>query len=120
MVHQAAKEGRADALELMGVLGFDLGIKGDCGETALHFAGYSGRFQAARVLVEAGVDLDACDTTYNAPPIGWVAYGSKFNNAPGCNHRKAAEILVAAGARIPPDTVGSADVNEALKRHLHG
>jgi ankyrin repeat protein len=116
-VHQAAREGRASSLRLMGKLGFDLGVKGNIGETALHFAGYSGRAEAIRALIEQGADVNARETQYKATALGWVGHGSRFNKAKGGDYAAAARALLAAGAVLADDEVASAEVMEVFKTY---
>jgi len=40
--------------------------------TALHYAAWSGHQEIAALLLSYGADIDLCDETYDAPPIGWA------------------------------------------------
>ena len=42
------------------------------GATALHYAAFGGHRDAARVLVEAGADINATDAQFHATPAGWA------------------------------------------------
>ncbi|HZZ20248.1 MAG TPA: ankyrin repeat domain-containing protein [Opitutaceae bacterium] len=117
LVHQAAREGLAATLRLMGTLGVDLGIRGDAGDTALHQAGHCGRADAMRVLIGQGADVNAQENTYKATPLGWVSHGSLHNKAPGGAYPEAARVLLAAGAVLKDDEVASPEVMEVFKEY---
>ena len=117
LVLTAAREGRAAAVSLMGELGFDLEVEGEDGERALHWAAWHGWAETVRSLVARRVELNRCDRRYGAPPSGWCAHGSQFCGNPAGEHGKALESLIAAGAFVPPDTGGSAEVMVVLKKH---
>ena len=42
------------------------------GATALHYAAFGGHRDAARVLVEAGADINATDAQFHGTPAGWA------------------------------------------------
>jgi len=42
------------------------------GATALHYAAFGGHRDAARLLVEAGADINATDAQFDATPTGWA------------------------------------------------
>ena len=44
----------------------------ETGATALHYAAFGGYRDVVRVLVEAGADVNATDTQFNATPAGWA------------------------------------------------
>lgn len=48
------------------------GQKDETGATALHYAAFAGHRDVVRVLVEAGADLNATDSQFNATPAGWA------------------------------------------------
>jgi peptide-methionine (S)-S-oxide reductase len=73
----AALRGRAEALRRLVGMGVDVNaVSPDLYShaTALHHAVYSGSLDAVRVLVEAGAQLSARDTAYEATPLGWAEY----------------------------------------------
>ena len=116
LVHETAREGRAAALQLMAELGFDLRIKGNNGETALHWACWHGQAEAVRALVSNGADLDARESQFKAPPIGWLAHGSQHCRNPAGDYPLAAEILLKGGAEVPAGITASVEVMAVLKR----
>jgi hypothetical protein len=44
----------------------------ETGATAVHYAAFCGHRDVVRVLVEAGADVNATDTQFNATPAGWA------------------------------------------------
>jgi hypothetical protein len=116
-VHEAARQGRVAALELMQALGFDLGIKGETDTTAMHVAGWHGRAEALGFLIRQGCDVNAIETQFGGPPIGWVAHGSQSCRDPAGDYAAAAQALLGAGAKVPPGMPASPEVAEVLRRH---
>jgi len=49
-----------------------VGEKDETGATALHYAAFGGHRDAARLLVEAGADINAQDEQFGATPAGWA------------------------------------------------
>jgi ankyrin repeat protein len=48
------------------------GQQDETGATALHYAAFGGHRDVVRVLVEAGADINATDSQFNATPAGWA------------------------------------------------
>jgi len=44
----------------------------ETGATPLHYAAFGGHRDAVRLLVEAGADVNATDTQFDATPAGWA------------------------------------------------
>jgi len=65
------------------------GYSGD-GFTALHFAAFFGRYEAAELLLARGADVDARGT-------GWMI-GTPLHSAASANHTEAIRVLLEAGA----------------------
>lgn len=73
----AALQGKAEAVRKMVDMGVDVNaVSPDLYShaTALHHAVHSGSLDAVRVLVDAGAQLGARDTAYDATPLGWAEY----------------------------------------------
>ena len=75
-VVRAIETGSANAVRVFAALGFDLGVEGPWGGTALHWAAWRGRVELVRVLLAAGVAVNLRDKTYGSSPIAWAAHGS--------------------------------------------
>jgi ankyrin repeat protein len=114
-VHQAAREGRAEALALMHEMGFDLKVAGEHGETALHLAAWHGRLASLKTLLLAGVSVNAVETMYRATPLGWCAHGSLNCRNPTGDYSACSAALLAAGATVPEGLHGSPEVEAVVK-----
>jgi ankyrin repeat protein len=117
MVTEAAREGRGDALTLMGELGFDLRLPEDKGVTPLHSAAWCGRIAAVRALIAAGAEINAEEERFKGTPLGWTQHGSRFNGDPAGDYPACAEALLAAGALLPEEFYGTPEVVAVMKRH---
>ena len=117
MVTEAAREGRGDALTLMGELGFDLQLAAEDGVTPLHSAAWCGRIAAVRALIAAGVDINREEKRFKGTALGWVQHGSRFNCDPAGDYPACAEALLAAGARLPEEIYGSPEVAAVMKQY---
>jgi ankyrin repeat protein len=125
---QAIFHKRFDAAELMLDLGFDPAAGGVDGGTALHAACWVGHVRLVERIIASGrVQLDDRDPTHGSTPLGWCAYGSHVERAPGGDYAAVAERLVAAGADITAPgnranmtllqmAQGNAAIQETLRR----
>jgi ankyrin repeat protein len=75
----AAARGRADAVEMLAGLGFDVNAKARTDtpaeqqwETALHHAAGEGDLALARLLLRLGADPGIMDARFGAMPLGWA------------------------------------------------
>lgn len=122
LVHEAAKRGLADALCLMGELGFDLETPGVDGERPLHAAALMGRAEAVRALVRCGVNLNPRDQRFDGVPLGWCVHGALHSRIPEGNYAGVAEALLDGGAEIPENSLSywaeCAEVMAVVRRHL--
>jgi ankyrin repeat protein len=112
------------------VAGVDPNALGGLDETApLDWACWRGQREAAGVLVEGGADIHAINR-YQADALGMTIHGSvNCQDAIGGSGTKLpeeithgdyaglAEMLIAAGARLPAHVRGSEAVQEVLRRH---
>jgi len=73
---RATEMGNANTFRVLAALGFDLGMEGPWGGTALHHAAWRGRVEAVRALLAAGAPVNVRDKTYGSSPIAWAAHGS--------------------------------------------
>ncbi|HVT13838.1 MAG TPA: ankyrin repeat domain-containing protein [Fimbriimonadaceae bacterium] len=90
--------GHAGALESMLASGVPVGITGEAGATALHFAGFCGWADAAAMLLKKGAPIDVRDSDYNATPLGWTLYGYAENRNEAGDYVRIARLLLEAGA----------------------
>jgi ankyrin repeat protein len=117
-LHQAAAEGRADAAALLLDLGVAIDLPGQMGGTPLHHAAWWGHGDVVALLLERGADpLRRAEPGNGGAPLGWTAHGSFHSPGPvaggGTDHRRIAELLVAAGATVDAEMVDAADAELA-------
>ena len=81
-------------------------LRGESGETALHWAALFGEHRLAQRLI-AGADLELEDAQYHSTPLGWAVHGvcqpPADNPANHGRQRQVAALLVAHGAKVRPD-----------------
>jgi uncharacterized protein len=70
----AASHDRADAIQLLLDLGTSVDVSDEQRQRPLHTAAANGARQAAALLIARGADVDARETRWNAPPIGYAAH----------------------------------------------
>jgi ankyrin repeat protein len=81
LVTWAAACGRAEAVEILVGLGFDVNARGRTDvpsdqpwQTALHKAAEDGNLELARTLLRLGADPDIRDHRFDSTPLGWAHY----------------------------------------------
>jgi hypothetical protein len=81
-------------------------LRGEGGETALHWAALFGEHRLAQRLIE-GADLELEDVRYHSTPLGWAVHSlcepPTENPANHGHQREVAALLVAHGATVRPD-----------------
>lgn len=105
LLQRPAESGNAAVLETMVACGFDPNVADKDHVTPLHRAAMGGHPAAARVLLDAGADVNAKDGMFAATPLIWAVEG-RSHAQPGANHVGTARVLIAAGSSLewtPPD-----------------
>jgi ankyrin repeat protein len=81
LVTWAAACGRAEAVEILVGLGFDVNARGRTDvpsdqpwQTALHKVAEDGNLELARALLRLGADPDIRDHRFDSTPLGWAHY----------------------------------------------
>jgi ankyrin repeat protein len=118
----AAQENNLAAVRLMLQAGWPVDARGQHNATALHWAGFHGNAELARLLLTHGAPVDVKDEDHDGTPLGWTLYGSVngWHRKTG-DYAGTAEALLAAGAEAPPitnDMQGTPAVIEVLRRYL--
>jgi ankyrin repeat protein len=99
-IADAAQENNIDAVRLMLESGWPIDARGQHNATPLHWAGFNGNAEMARLLVAHHAPVDVKDDDFDATPLGWATHGAE--HAP---HRKTGdyagtiEVLLGAGAK---------------------
>ncbi len=91
----AAAEGNISALRQAIDKGVDVNAIGSENYTALWVAAYWGRAKAARVLIEAGANLNLPD-----PEQGWSPLMAAVGMSPIADRRDVVQVLIEAGANV--------------------
>jgi Ankyrin repeats (many copies) len=118
-----------DAMRRFLEAGADPNTPGGIDETPpLHWACWRGQLEAARLLIERGADIHA-HNRYGSDALGTTVHGSMnchdvrggitMKLAKEITHGDypaVAEVLIAAGARLPERVRGSEAVQDALRR----
>jgi ankyrin repeat protein len=81
LITWAAACGRAEAVEILAGLGFDVNARGRTDvpsdqpwQTALHKAAEDGNLELARTLLRLGADPDIRDHRFDSTPLGWARH----------------------------------------------
>ena len=110
-LHQAAAEGRRDAVEILLELGVRIDLPGQMAGTPLHHAAWWGHGDVVEELLARGSD-PAAEADGGATPLAWAAHGSFHSPGPvaggGTDHLRIAQRLVAAGATVEPEMIHAA------------
>lgn len=120
----AARNNNTEAVRLLLTAGWPVGATGQHGATALHWAGFHGNAEMARVILAHQPPLEAIEKDFGMTALHWTAYGSVngWHTATG-DFVATAELLLDAGAKPPAVTKelkASAAVRELLTRRAAG
>ena len=114
-----------DAAEYLGVsavaLMLDLRFRADArrdtdGATALHVAANAGQADTVRLLIAAGADIEAHDSTFGGTPLSWATVGSgrASTDDPTGDWVATIEALLDAGANPDDCWVATKPPNDAV------
>ena len=79
----AAVDNRVEPVRLMLEMGWPVGVRGQEGGTALHWAAFHGNAEMVRLLLAREPDLTLRDTSHDGTPLDWAMYGREHGWAPG-------------------------------------
>lgn len=94
----AAGTRSADTIALMLDVGFPHDARNELGEQPLHTAAYWGNAPVVRVLLEAGADVDARDSRFDATPLAFATVGSGEQAGKPGDWPETVRLLIEAGA----------------------
>jgi Ankyrin repeats (3 copies) len=84
--------------------------------TALHWAGFHGHVEIAKLLLARGAPLEFRDGEFGGTPLGWAIYGSRFGwGYAASDYPGVVTALLDAGAELPKDHGGSEPVLAVLR-----
>jgi len=87
-----------EAVALMLEFRFSPHLRNELGEQPLHTAAYHGNAPAVRLLLDAGADVDARDTRFDATPLAFATVGSGEQAGKPGDWMTTARLLIDAGA----------------------
>lgn len=99
----AAQNNNTNAVRLMLEAGWPVNTAGEMGATALHWAGFNGNPEMARVILRFGPDLELKSREYAGTALSWAIYGSGngWHSDTG-DFVGTVRALLDAGATLPP------------------
>ncbi len=114
----AAKNNNTQAVRLMLEAGWPVNTPGEAGATALHWAGFNGNSEMARVILKFGPELEKKSQEYSDSAFGWTVYGSGngWHRDDG-DYVGVVQALRAAGAKVPENAV-KLEPSEAVLEEL--
>ena len=117
LIH-AAWTGKANVVELMASLGFDLHIRDDDAMTALHAAAFHGFADVIRALLDAdeAPPLDWLNG-YGGTPLATCLYGRRHSWRGDGDFPASVKLLVEAGSEVKAEWLPTGDeaIDEALR-----
>lgn len=114
----AAQNNNTAAVRLLLQAGWPVDARGQHGATPLHWAGFHGNAEMAQVILRHHPPMEVSDANFDGTPLGWAIYGSEngWHRTTG-NYPATVGALIKAGAKIPKNKGGTAEVREVLRRH---
>lgn len=94
----AAGSRPAAAVGLMLELGFDVADRNGLGEQPLHSAAYRGNADVVQLLLDAGAEVDARDSRFDATPLAYATVGSREQDGEPGDWIRTVRLLIDAGA----------------------
>jgi ankyrin repeat protein len=112
----AAQERNIDAVRLMLEAGWPVDARGQHGGMALHWAGFHGHAEMARLILRFHPPLEAVDFDFGGTPLGWAIHGSEkgWFTQTG-DFAGTVATLLTAGAKPPPAISGAPAVQAVLR-----
>jgi CO/xanthine dehydrogenase FAD-binding subunit len=120
----AVGTGSPNSVRVLATIGFDLGLEGPWGGTALHHAAWHGRIEMVRALLAAGAPIHVRDKTYGSTPLAWAAHGSANCREADDDYIAVIDLLLEAGSirepsfnkwNEPPESMASDAVADHLR-----
>jgi ankyrin repeat protein len=113
----AARNNDLAALGRMVEAGFPIDGLSQHQGTPLHWAGFHGNAEMARLLLRFNPPLEIKDADFEGTPLGWTIYGSEHGwHCQDGDYVATATALLQAGAKPPEEVGGSQAVRDVLER----
>jgi ankyrin repeat protein len=85
--------------------------------TALHWTGFNGNAELARLILKYNPALEDTDNQYQSTPLNWAMYGSVNGWHPEAgDYAGVVEALLDAGAHLPKQVSGSKAVRAVFRK----
>jgi ankyrin repeat protein len=99
----SAQNNNGKAVQLMLEAGWPVDARGEMGATALHWAGFNGNAEMARVILRFHPALELKSREYAGTALAWAVYGSgnSWHRDTG-DFVGTVQALLEAGAALPP------------------
>ncbi len=111
----AAQAGDIGSVRLMLSFGWPVDGRGPHGGTALHWAAWHGLAEMVDLILTHRPPLEDTNNEFHAPPLGWAIHGSEHGwRRKAGNYPATVERLCAAGAKLPEEIGGTAEVRDTL------
>ena len=115
----AAQDRNLDAVRLMLEAGWPVEARGQHGATALHWAAFHGQAEMTRLILSFHPPLEVVDFDFGGTPLGWAIHGSQNGWRPlNGDFAQTVAALLKAGAKPPPKTFGSPEVQTVLREFV--
>ncbi len=99
MFVDAGRLGRTEGVRIMLDAGFDIGVRGDEGMTALHWACWYGHLETIELLLERAAPLTV-KNSYDGDVLSCTVYASREVKLPGVDYGRIVHRLIEAGASV--------------------
>ncbi|HSS76183.1 MAG TPA: ankyrin repeat domain-containing protein, partial [Thermoanaerobaculia bacterium] len=115
---QLGAQGKTATIAAMIDNGVPVNVRGQHGQTALHWASWHGWRETAAALLPRGADVSAVENEFGATPLGWAVHGCDNYPNPEGDYPGVVRLLLEAGADPSvidqlPDDVAVADLLRA-------
>jgi ankyrin repeat protein len=96
---EMAEAGNVPAVTRLLDAGVPIDVRGNMGETPLHWACWTGNADLIKVLIDHGAPLEERESSYNATPAGWLHHGAGAAETGG-DYARGARLLIHAGSSM--------------------
>ncbi len=106
----ACEYGHTPVVEFLLGTGVEFGANAR-GETALHWAAFSGNASAVTALLKRHAPVEAQELTWHGTPLGWALYGWRnHSESASGKYYEVVAALVDAGAAVDPQSLAMDEV----------